>query len=139
MDDKKDRITSYDKAVALMLCLGLSCMPQTLVAAENEMAAPKGELSEVSAEARTLAGDDAAGKKLYRRNCRACHGATAMGASSYPKLVGQPAEFLIDRIARYRAGEKFGPNTPLMAQRVKKLKDQDIANVVAFILSLDDG
>lgn len=85
-----------------------------------------------------LTGDTAAGKKLYRRNCRACHGATGKGASSYPGLVGNPSEYLIDKVARYRAGEVFGPNTPLMAQRVKKLSDQDIADVTAFIVSLGD-
>ena len=138
MDERKDRIFSYGIA-ALSLCLGLACLPQTLVAADTDVPDPEKELSELSVEARALVGDEVSGEKLYRRNCRACHGATAMGASSYPKLVGQPAEFLIDQIARYRAGERFGPNTPLMAQRVKKLKDQDIANVVAFILSLDEG
>ena len=86
-----------------------------------------------------LVGDIAAGKKLYRRNCRACHGATAKGASSYPRLTGHPIEYLIDKLERYRAGEKFGPNTPLMAQRVRKLTDQDFANVTAFIASLEDN
>lgn len=92
----------------------------------------------VEADAAELAGNIAKGEKLYRRNCRACHGATAAGASSYPRLVGHPAEFLIDRVVRYRAGERFGPNTPLMAQRVRDLSDQDIADVAAFILSLED-
>ena len=86
-----------------------------------------------------LVGDAAAGKKLYRRNCRACHGANGKGASSYPRLVGHPSEYLIDKLERYRAGEKFGPNTPLMAQRVKKLTDQDFANVVEFIQTLQEN
>lgn len=87
----------------------------------------------------TLVGDIAAGEKLYRRNCRACHGANAKGASSYPRLTGHPAAYLIDKLERYRAGEIFGPNTPLMAQRVKKLTDQDFTNVTAYILSLTDS
>ena len=85
-----------------------------------------------------LVGDASSGEKLYRRNCRACHGSTGKGASSYPRLVGHPADYLIDKLERYRAGEVFGPNTPLMAQRVSKLTDQDFANVVAYIVSLDD-
>ena len=139
MGKRKDRIIPYGKSVALTLCLGLAGLPQALVAADTEVSNPEIELSEVSAAPRALVGDQGSGEKIYRRNCRACHGATAKGASSFPKLVGKPTDFLIDRIARYRAGEKFGPNTPLMAQRVQKLKDQDIANVVAFISSLDDG
>ncbi|MEM6940652.1 MAG: c-type cytochrome [Pseudomonadota bacterium] len=94
---------------------------------------------EATQEALQLVGDIAAGKKLYRRNCRGCHGATAMGASSYPMLVGFPADYLIYKLERYRAGDRFGPNTPLMAQRVKKLTDQDFANVAAFIVSLEDS
>ncbi|MBG6200490.1 cytochrome c553 [Labrenzia sp. EL_13] len=75
------------------------------------------------------------GNSLYKKNCRACHGPTAKGLASYPKLVGHPAEYLVDRLERYRAGEKFGPNTPLMAPRAKKLSDEDISNIVTFIVT----
>lgn len=98
-----------------------------------------GEAAEAASAVSRLAGDASAGEKLYRRNCRACHGATAKGASSYPALVGQEPAYLIDKIVRYRAGEVFGPNTPLMAQRVKGLSDQDIASVVAYVVSLEDN
>ena len=125
------------------ICASLALPPHALTAADetdaDEMVSEETDYLDETADVRALIGDVAAGKKLYRRNCRACHGATAGGASSYPKLVGQPAGFLVDRIARYRAGEKFGPNTPLMAQRVKKLSDQSIANVAAFILSLNES
>lgn len=73
------------------------------------------------------------GKNLYKKNCRQCHGPTAKGLASYPKLVGQTAEYLTDRLERYRAGERFGPNTPLMAPRAKSLSDEDITNIVTFI------
>lgn len=39
-----------------------------------------------------VAQDVEIGKELYKKNCRACHGPTAKGLSSYPKLVGQPSE-----------------------------------------------
>ena len=74
------------------------------------------------------------GKDLYKKNCRQCHGPTAKGLASYPKLVGQSAEYLTDRLERYRAGERFGPNTPLMAPRAKSLSDEDITNIVTFIV-----
>jgi cytochrome c553 len=118
----------YQTGVAFLAALAFSASP---LAAQDT--------SVTDAVAKTaLSGDAAAGKKLYRRNCRACHGATAKGASSYPKLVGNPPEYLIDKLERYRAGEKFGPNTPLMAQRVKDLSDQDFANVAVFIASLKE-
>lgn len=117
----------------------LALSSQTLTAANDEISDNDSAYLEVSAATRALTGDKAAGEKLYRRNCRACHGATAGGASSYPKLVGHPSGFLIDKVVRYRAGEKFGANTPLMAQRVKKLSDQNIADVAAFIVSLEQN
>ena len=81
--------------------------------------------------------DAAAGEKLYRKSCRACHGPTGKGLSSYPKLLGQSVEYLVDRLERYRKGEKFGPNTPLMAPNAKKLSDEDIVNLSAFIASFE--
>lgn len=77
--------------------------------------------------------DIAKGKKHFRKNCRACHGSKAQGVASYPELAGQSADYLAMRLKQYRAGEKLGPNTPLMAPRAKKLSDQDIANLVAYI------
>ena len=84
------------------------------------------------------AGDVDEGQELYKKECRACHGPTAKGVSSYPKLRGQTAEYLADKLTRYRKGEKFGPNTPLMAPRAKNLSDDDILNLSAFIVSLDN-
>ncbi|MFT6074876.1 MAG: cytochrome c553 [Yoonia sp.] len=118
----------YQTGVAFLAALALSASP---------LAAQDTSVTDAAANI-VLLGDAAAGKKLYSRNCRACHGATAMGASSYPKLVGLPPEYLIDKLERYRAGEEFGPNTPLMAQRVNDLSDQDFANVTAFIASLEE-
>lgn len=78
--------------------------------------------------------DIEAGGKLYKKDCRGCHGPTAKGLASYPKLVGHPREYLVQRLEQYRAGEKLGPNTPLMAPRAKKLSDDDIINIASFIV-----
>lgn len=79
------------------------------------------------------AGDTEATKKLYKKQCRSCHGPTGKGLASYPKLAGHTEEYIADKLTRYRAGEKFGPNTPLMAPRAKKLSDEDIANLASYI------
>ena len=119
----------YQTGVAFLAALALAASP---------LAAQDTSLTDAATNT-ALLGDAAAGKKLYSRNCRGCHGATAMGASSYPRLVGLPQEYMIDKLERYRAGEVFGPNTPLMAQRVNDLSDQDFTNVAAFIASLEEG
>ena len=85
-----------------------------------------------------IAADIAAGEKQYMRECRACHGRKAEGVSSFPKLVGHPTDYLVQRLEQYRAGEKLGPNTPLMAAVAKELSDQDLSNLAGFIVSLPE-
>ena len=75
------------------------------------------------------------GRELYKKQCRSCHGPTAKGLASYPKLAGKPLEYLVQRLEQYRAGERLGPNTPLMAPRARKLSDEDIANIANFIVT----
>lgn len=112
----------FSLPLPVLLAVALALMPRVLGAA-----------SEVEA----IAGDIDMGAALYKEDCRACHGPTAKGLSSYPKLRGQSVEYLVDRLERYRAGEKFGPNTPLMAPRAKTLSDDDIVNISTFIVSLE--
>lgn len=113
-------------------------MPE-LAANATETEASENAASDTAASETTsvaAAGDTAAGEKLYKKECRGCHGPTAKGLASYPKLIGHPVEYLVDRLKRYRSGEKFGPNTPLMAPRAKKLSDDDIVNISNFIVSI---
>lgn len=76
-----------------------------------------------------------AGEKIYKKVCKACHGPTAKGMASFPKLTGQSVEYLADRLTDYKSGKKVGPNTPLMAPRAANLSDDDIVNVSNFIVA----
>jgi len=77
--------------------------------------------------------DNTAGEALYQSVCKNCHGPTARGMASFPKLSGQTSEYLAMRLEQYRAGEKVGPNTPLMQPLAVVLSDEDIANLAAYI------
>ncbi|MEO1531590.1 MAG: c-type cytochrome [Pseudomonadota bacterium] len=88
----------------------------------------------ISGIAHAEAPDLEAGGKLYKNECRACHGPTAKGLASYPKLAGKTQEYLVDRLEQYRAGKRLGPNTALMAPRAKNLSDDDITNITGFIV-----
>jgi len=92
-----------------------------------------GALATTAADAQ----DALAGEEIYQGVCRNCHGPTAKGMASYPKLAGRSAEYLSDRLVTYRAGEKVGYNSALMIPQAQKLSDADIANVVAYIRSLE--
>ena len=77
--------------------------------------------------------DPATGETLYGSVCKNCHGPTAKGMASFPKLAGRDAEYLASRLERYRAGETVGPNTALMAPHASALSDEEIAALAAYI------
>lgn len=77
--------------------------------------------------------DVAAGEAVFQKVCKTCHGPKAQGLASFPKLAGNSADYLSMRLEQYRAGEKVGANTPLMAPHAAKLSDEDIANIATYI------
>ena len=77
--------------------------------------------------------DLAAGEKIYQQVCRNCHGPKAQGMAMFPKLAGNTVQYITMRLKQYRAGEKVGPNTSLMAPRAADLSDEDVANVATYI------
>ncbi|MEW6765019.1 MAG: c-type cytochrome [Pseudomonadota bacterium] len=81
------------------------------------------------------AGDVAAGKTKYA-TCAACHGMNAEGQGIFPKLAGQSAGDLADKLKKYRAGEQVGPMTAMMAPNATGLSDADIADLSAYLASL---
>ena len=87
----------------------------------------------VAAGEELMTADLAAGEELYQSVCRNCHGPTAKGMASFPKLAGNDAEYLTIQLEEYRAGTMLGPNTALMAPHAKDLSDEEIANLAAYI------
>jgi cytochrome c553 len=80
------------------------------------------------------AADIAAGKEKSAM-CAACHGPdgnTPM-APEYPKLAGQPADYLAKALRDYQSGAR---KNPLMAPMVQSLTKKDIKNVAAYYASL---
>jgi cytochrome c553 len=83
--------------------------------------------------ANAWAGDAAAGEKRYMQNCVNCHAKTGKGVASFPSLAGRDADYISDRLMKYRAGEKVGPNSALMYSWAGNLSDDDIANLAEYI------
>ena len=81
-------------------------------------------------------GDIKAGEARYNQNCNNCHGPAGMGLASYPKLQGKEVSHLVDRLETYRAGTKIGPNSALMIMMATPLSDVEIANLAAYLSSV---
>ena len=75
---------------------------------------------------------DAAAEK-FAKVCSVCHGPTGRGMASFPRLSDKDKEYLVSRHEQYRAGEKIGPNTPLMAPHAVKLTDAEINGLATYI------
>ena len=97
-------------------------------------------IATICAAAAAAAAEDAVpGEELYQSVCRNCHGPKAQGLASFPKLNDKDAGYLGDRLAQYRAGERVGANTALMAPHAADLTDEEIADLSTYISTAFDG
>lgn len=53
--------------------------------------------------------------------------------ASFPRLSDKTEEILVERLQTYREGEKVGPNSALMIPHARKLTDEEIENIAAYI------
>lgn len=94
--------------------------------------------TEIEAEAEAeieIEADVVAGEEAYQGVCRNCHGPKAQGVASYPMLSDKEVEYLVERLERYREGEKIGPNSMLMIPHATELSDQDILDISHYIVA----
>lgn len=95
--------------------------------------------------AQTMAEDGASaerGENVFD-DCSICHGDEAEGGEDYgaPKLAGQLDWYLVRQLQNFRAGsrgthegDEYGP---VMQPMAADLEDQDIIDVVAYIMTLE--
>jgi cytochrome c553 len=73
--------------------------------------------------------------------CASCHGSDGRSTvvPQYPKIGGQSAAYLVNALKAYRDGRRQGTFAAMMAEVAKPLSDADIANLAAYVESLDSG
>ncbi|GAB2191478.1 c-type cytochrome [Sessilibacter sp. MAH2] len=83
------------------------------------------------------AGDPAAGqaKSAFCASCHGPDGKTTV-APNYPKIGGQNADYLVNALKAYRAGERKGGLSDFMTPMAAGLSDQDIEDLAAYFASL---
>ena len=74
------------------------------------------------------AGDAAAGKEKAAL-CATCHGEGGNKPimPEYPKIAGQPADYLVKALKDYKSGKRKNPLMAPMAQTLSKKDMQDLA------------
>ncbi len=81
------------------------------------------------------AGGDAAKGKEKAAVCSACHGADGNTplAPEYPRLAGQPNDYLEKALRDYKSGKR---KNPLMGPQAQNLSKQDMKDLAAYFASL---
>ena len=82
-----------------------------------------------------LAGGDAAKGKEKSAVCGTCHGPDGNTPimPEYPRLAGQPDDYLEKALRDYKSGKR---KNPLMAPMAQNLSRQDIKDLAAYFSSL---
>ncbi len=75
------------------------------------------------------------GKELFTKLCVRCHGDTARGDSTIPRLASQQIPYLVTSITRYRDGTGVR-NNQLMSIATASLKNEDIKAIANYLTQL---
>jgi cytochrome c553 len=75
-----------------------------------------------------------AGKTLQ---CAPCHGPDLKGLGPLPSIVGRSPSYMFRQLYDFRHGARTGEWSPLMAQVVTNLEQEDMLAIVAYLASLE--
>jgi cytochrome c553 len=79
------------------------------------------------------AGNSIAGRTVMVK-CQACHGKDGLSKNYWaPNIAGQNQDYLVRSLMAYKAGERKSIN---MSAIVKRLSDEDMANVAAYYAAI---
>lgn len=74
------------------------------------------------------------GEMLFFANgCSGCHGPSAEGSSTYPKLANKKQVYLKKKLIDFRAGKAQSVSQQMMSQFAEKLSDKNIEDLSYFL------
>ena len=85
-------------------------------------------------------GDIENGEKLYRRECRSCHGTDGQGEvkDAVPMLAGQYTTYLWRQVDKYINGQRIHDTESPDDELLAAFSREEIADIFAFVSTLDD-
>ena len=85
-------------------------------------------------------GDIEAGRKVYNKECRSCHGNEGWGnkKKAVPMLAGQYTSYLWQQVNKLRSLERIhDPDAP-NEELLNEFSDEELTNIFAFLSIVDD-
>ncbi len=74
----------------------------------------------------------AKGEQIYKTTCFVCHGNAGHGSSLYPRIAGQPYEYLTKTLMRFLHNDPERKNSPMIGV-VQNMDEQQLRDVAAYI------
>lgn len=75
------------------------------------------------------------GEQVYQTACFSCHQQDGHGDGNYPRIAGQPYEYLINTLNGFSGADDRRTNS-IMAGIIKTLNKQQILDVAAYVASM---
>ena len=85
------------------------------------------------AQQQAAAGDPFSEIRSLWSGCAACHGQQGEGMAVFPKLAGQSADYIADRLNTYKARGQVGGMSSTMWSQAALLSEKDIQTLGEFI------
>lgn len=70
---------------------------------------------------------------FFSKGCSSCHGASAEGSSTYPRLANKDEDYIAQKLQNFRAGKTANVSQEMMAQFAQKLNDKNIKDLAYFL------
>ncbi|WP_419811755.1 c-type cytochrome [Bacterioplanoides sp.] len=75
---------------------------------------------------------NAKGEQIYRSMCFACHGDDGHGNQQYPRIAGQPYEYLESTLMKFLSNDPERQNSP-MSSVIQNMNAQQMKDVAAYV------